>query len=146
MTDERTYPTRPFLAVSAAIVRDGKLLVVRRARQPGIGWHTFPGGGVELGETLEAAVEREVREETGLEVKAGPILEVFDRIVRDDAGRVEYHYVLVDFVCRVVGGELRAGSDASGVALVDFADLEACGVSQKAREVIARGAAAAGRI
>lgn len=105
MTDERTYPTRPFLAVSAAIVRDGKLLVVRRARQPGMGWHTFPGGGVELGETLEAAVAREVKEETGLDVSVGALIGHRDVIIRDPGGRVARHFVVLPFLARWTGGE-----------------------------------------
>src|SRR5262249_23572126 len=94
----RTYPTRPYLAVSAAIFRDGQVLIVRRARPPAHGLYTLPGGGVELGETLEQAVIREGREETGLAVAALAI-------ARDAAGRVERHFVILPFAARWVGGE-----------------------------------------
>jgi 8-oxo-dGTP diphosphatase len=101
----RTYPTRPYLAVSAAIVRDDRVLIVRRARTPAHGLYTLPGGGVELGETLEEAVIREVREETALDVAPVELVGFRQAIVRDTAGRIERHFVILPFAARLVGGE-----------------------------------------
>ena len=103
--DPRAYPTRPFLAVSAAIVRDGRVLLVRRARPPGRGLFSLPGGVVEAGETLEQAVTREVREETGLTVEPVTLAGHREAIVRDADGRVERHFVILAFACRWIAGE-----------------------------------------
>jgi 8-oxo-dGTP diphosphatase len=105
VADARTYPTRPILAVSASILRDGKVLVVRRARKPARGVYTLPGGGVEVGETLIEAVKREVREETALEVEPVALAGQREVIVRDAAGRVERHFVILSFACRWLAGE-----------------------------------------
>lgn len=105
MADARTYPNRPYLAVSAAIVRDGKLLVVRRARKPALNLYSFPGGGVEAGETLSEAVTREVREETGLDVEPVALAGEREVIVRDPEGRVERHFVILCFATRWRAGE-----------------------------------------
>jgi ADP-ribose pyrophosphatase YjhB (NUDIX family) len=94
---------------------------------------------LELGETLEAGVVREMREETGLEVDVGPVIEVFDRIMLDERERVRYHFVLVDYLCRPVGGELRAGSDVDRAIFVDPDGLAAYELTAKARAVIDRG-------
>jgi ADP-ribose pyrophosphatase YjhB (NUDIX family) len=114
---------------------------VKRAHEPLMGEWSLPGGAVELGETLEAACAREVLEEAGLVVKVGPVIEVFDRIMYDEAQAVQYHFVLVDYLCRPVGGAMRRGSDASDVALADPADLATYGLTQKALDVIAKGIA-----
>src|ERR1700751_2977424 len=105
--DERssTYPTRPYLAVSAAIFRDGRVLIVRRARPPAHGLYTLPGGGVELGETLEQAIIREVREETGLAITPLALVGFREALARDAAGRVERHFVILPFAAHWVGGE-----------------------------------------
>src|SRR5580658_10438409 len=100
MADGRTYPSRPVLAVSAAIIRDGKVLIVRRARPPAAGVYTLPGGGVEAGETLVEAVRREVREETALDVEPVALAGYREAIGRDDAGRVERHFVILPFAAR----------------------------------------------
>src|SRR5205823_1571233 len=100
MPDARAYPERPFLAVSAAIVRDGKVLVVRRARAPGNGLFTLPGGVVELGETLEQAITREVREETGIEIEPVALAGFREAIARDGNERVERHFVILCFASR----------------------------------------------
>jgi ADP-ribose pyrophosphatase YjhB (NUDIX family) len=105
MADARAYPDRPFLAVSAAIVRDGHVLVVRRARTPALGLHTLPGGVVEAGETLAEAVTREVREETGLTVEPVALAGHREVIVRDAEGRVRRHFVILSFAARWVAGE-----------------------------------------
>ena len=105
MPDERTYPQRPYLAVSAAIIRDGKVLVVRRARNPALGIYTLPGGGVETGETLMQAVTREVREETSLTVEPVALAGHREAIVRDAQGRVERHFVILCFAARWLSGE-----------------------------------------
>ena len=105
MADERTYPQRPYLAVSAAIVRDGKVLVVRRARNPALSLYTLPGGGVETGETLMQAVTREVREETALEIEPVALAGHREAIVRDAQGRVERHFVILCFAARWLSGE-----------------------------------------
>jgi mutator protein MutT len=110
---KRDYPNRPIVGVGAAIVRDGRVLLVRRAREPLAGEWSLPGGVVETGETLRAAAAREVLEETGLRVEVGEMLDVIDNIFPDGSGRAEYHYVLIDFLCRLTGGELHAQSDVS---------------------------------
>jgi 8-oxo-dGTP diphosphatase len=103
---ERTYPTRPYLAVSAAIFRDGRVLIVRRGRPPAHGLYTLPGGGVELGETLEEAIKREAREETGLEIAPLELVGFRQAIVRDPEGRVERHFVILPFAARWIQGEV----------------------------------------
>ena len=108
MADQRTYPQRPYLAVSAAIVRDGKVLVVRRARNPALNLYTLPGGVVETGETLTEAVSREVREETALEVEPVALAGHREVIVRDAQGRVERHFVILCFAARWRSGEAGA--------------------------------------
>jgi 8-oxo-dGTP diphosphatase len=105
VADGRSYPARPILAVSAAIIRDGKVLIVRRARPPAQGIYTLPGGGVEVGETLEEAVAREVREETALTVESVALAGYREAIARDTQGRVERHFVILSFAALWIAGE-----------------------------------------
>ena len=113
INDDRRYPTRPFLGVGALIFEDSKILLVERAKEPLKGYWSLPGGILETGEKLEAGIRREVREETGLEIEPLSIFEIFERIMPDAAGRPEYHYVLIDYLCRPTGGRLQAASDVS---------------------------------
>jgi len=112
-TDPRAYPQRPFLAVSAAIVRDGRILLVRRARPPGRGLFSLPGGVVEAGETLKQAVIREVHEETSLTVEPVALAGHREAIVRDAAGRVERHFVILAFACRWRAGEATPSEEVA---------------------------------
>jgi 8-oxo-dGTP diphosphatase len=107
----RTYPQRPYLAVSAAIFREGRVLIVRRARPPAHGIYTLPGGGVELGETLEEAVIREVREETALEIKPVALAGYRQAIARDAKGDVERHFVILPFAARWIAGEVSLNEE-----------------------------------
>jgi 8-oxo-dGTP diphosphatase len=107
----RTYPTRPYLAVSAAIFHDGRVLIVRRGRPPAHGLYTLPGGGVELGESLEQAVIREVREETGLAIAPLALVGFREAIARDAAGRIERHFVILQFAARWIGGEIALNEE-----------------------------------
>ncbi|HMF91130.1 MAG TPA: NUDIX domain-containing protein [Candidatus Angelobacter sp.] len=136
----REYPERPIVGVGAVIVekRDGaaRVLLVKRGAPPLVGEWSLPGGVVELSETLRAAAEREAREETGLTVQAGEVLEFFDRIIPGDGGRPKYHYVLVDFLCAVRGGELRAGGDAAEVAWASESELARYKLEAPAMQVI----------
>ena len=136
---DRGYPDRPVIGVGAVVLVDGQIVLVKRAHPPLMGEWNLPGGGVELGETLEQACAREVLEETGLVVSVGPVIEVFDRIMKDAAGSVQYHFVLVDYLCRAIGGNLCRGSDASDVTLADPAALDRYNLTGKAMDVIARG-------
>jgi ADP-ribose pyrophosphatase YjhB (NUDIX family) len=120
------------------IVQDGQVLIVKRKYDPLAGQWSIPGGAVELGETLEASVTREMLEETGLEIEVGPVIEVFDRITRDEQGNVRYHFVLVDYLCWPAGGRLRAGSDVAEAVFVPPSELEGYRLTTKAMEVIAR--------
>jgi len=139
-TDERTYPTRPYLAVSAAIFRDGKVLIVRRGRAPAKGVYTLPGGGVELGETLEQAVIREVREETALDIAPVELVGFRQAIARDAAGRVERHFVILPFAARYIGGEIALNEELTEA---DWRDPWAIG-GLKTTEGLAEVVAAAG--
>jgi len=138
MSSTRQYPDRPIVGVGGVIVDDGRVVLIKRRYEPLKGKWSLPGGGVEIGETLEAAVARELMEETGLEVMVGPVIEVFDRIMRDEAERVRYHYVLVDYLCWPVAGQLRAGSDVDAAVLVEPTDLKAYSLTAKATAVIER--------
>ena len=109
----RAYPSRPMVGVGAVVLIDGKIVLVKRRHEPLAGQWSLPGGTLELGETLEAGVAREMLEETGLVVDVGPVIEVFDRILLDERRKVRYHFVLVDYLCRPIGGTLKSGSDAS---------------------------------
>ena len=119
----RAYPARPVVGVGAVVLYAHRVLLVKRGHEPLKGEWSLPGGVVELGETLEAAIAREVREETGLEVAVGPIVDVLDRLLYDADGRVQYHYVLVDFLCRPSGGVVCCGSDAEAAEWVPLDDL-----------------------
>lgn len=110
---KRDYPDRPIVGVGAVVVKEGRALVVRRATEPLRGEWSIPGGMLELGEKLREGIAREVREETGLEVEVGEVLDVFDSIFPDSEGRMQYHYVLIDFLCSPVAGEVCASSDVS---------------------------------
>jgi mutator protein MutT len=121
----REYPEAPIVGVGAVVIDGTKVLLVRRGNEPLKGEWSLPGGALEVGETLQQGVVREVLEETGLTVTPAGVVEILDRIVRDEESeRVRYHYVLIDFVCRVIGGSPLVGSDADEVRWVDRAALD----------------------
>jgi ADP-ribose pyrophosphatase YjhB (NUDIX family) len=122
--------------VGALIFREGRVLLVRRGHAPSLGEWSIPGGALEVGETLAEGVKREVREETGLEVEPVATVDVVDRIARDETGRVQFHYVLVDFLCRVTGGSEAFADDAVGLRWAAMDDLEEA--APFTREVIAK--------
>ena len=140
---KRDYPDRPIVGVGAVIIDQGRVLLIKRGSPPLLGEWSLPGGVVELGETLRAAAEREALEETGLIVKAGEVVEVLDRIVPGKEGRPQYHYVLIDFLCTVHGGELCAGGDAADVRWARENELEEFKLEQPAVDVIGKAFSAA---
>ncbi len=133
----RRYPPRPVVGVGGVVFLDGRVLLIRRRFDPMAGRWSIPGGAVEVGERLDEALAREMREETGLDVDVGPLVELFDRVTRDDAGRVQYHYVLADYLCYARGGTLAAGSDVTEVALADPDALAPYDLTPKTLEVVA---------
>jgi mutator protein MutT len=139
MPDNRRYPQRPVLGIGALIFDRGKILLVERGKEPLKGCWSLPGGVLEIGETLEQGIVREVREETGLEVEPLKMLEIFERIIRDSQGAPEYHYVLIDYICRVTGGSLRAADDASRVAWVSRRQLSTYQITGGTLPVIEKG-------
>ncbi len=132
----RSYPGDPVCAVGAIIFRGNSVLLVQRGRPPAQGQWSIPGGLVRLGEALEAAVQRELHEETGLEVRPVEVGKVVDRIFRDRNGRVTYHYVIVDFICEAVNGEPEAGSDAVAARYVELSQLTQLDITEGTSDVI----------
>jgi ADP-ribose pyrophosphatase YjhB (NUDIX family) len=133
----RTYPARPYLAVSAAIFREGRVLIVRRARPPANGLYTLPGGGVELGETLEEAVVREVREETGLTIAPIALAGYRQAIARDDGGRVERHFVILPFAARWVSGEIALNEELAEAHWLSPAELPGLTATEGLAQIVA---------
>jgi 8-oxo-dGTP diphosphatase len=137
VADPRAYPQRPFLAVSAAIVRDGKILVVRRARPPAQGVFTLPGGVVEIGETLVEAVAREVHEETGMAIEPVALAGFREAIVRDPQDRVERHFVILCFASRWQAGEPVLNEELSEAHWLDPAELANLQTTAGLAEIVA---------
>lgn len=135
----REYPDAPVVSVGAVVLHEGRVLLVRRGSHPSRGQWSFPGGVVELGETCRDAVRREVAEETGLDVEVVGVVDVVDRVVRDPDGRVRYHYVIVDYLARPVGGGVvSAGDDADEVAWVPVSEAPLMHLTDGLCEVLAR--------
>lgn len=134
----RRYPKRPMVGVGAVIFRENRVLLVQRGREPALGKWSVPGGLVELGESLEDAVRREVMEEVGLEVAVKDMIVALDRVILDDSGRIEYHYILLDFLCESASGEPRPATDVRDCAFVPLDALSAYTLTSGTEEVIRR--------
>jgi ADP-ribose pyrophosphatase YjhB (NUDIX family) len=146
------YPGAPVVGVGGVIVKDGRAIVIKRANEPYKGQWSIPGGRVELGESLIDAVRREMREETGLHVSVGPVIEVFERIQRVDQparesashpGGVQYHFVIIDYLCMCDDGALCAGDDADDARWVTSEELDQYDIRESAKAVIRKGLAMA---
>jgi 8-oxo-dGTP diphosphatase len=133
----RRFPAHPIVGVGGVVIHNDRVLLGKRAHEPLMGEWSLPGGAVEIGETLEAAVARELFEETGLHVEVGPVIEVFDRITRASDGCVEFHFVIVDYLCSVVRpGELQPGSDVEALQWARENELSAYRLTDKALSVV----------
>jgi 8-oxo-dGTP diphosphatase len=139
----RQYPAQPIVGVGAVIMEQDKVVLVKRRFEPLAGQWSLPGGRLELGETLDAGLTREMLEETGLTVQVGPVVDVFDRILLDPERRVRYHYVLIDYLCRPIGGSLTHGSDVAAAEFVVTDDLARYRLTPKATSVIEKAVALA---
>lgn len=136
----RRYPPAPIVAVGVIILKDEspsgrRIALIRRDKEPARGLWTFPGGAVELGEEVRDAARREAKEETGLEVEIGEVAIVLDHVARDGSGRVQYHYIIIDFWAKPVGGTLQPGTDVSEARWASLADLDALEMTAKAEEI-----------
>ena len=136
MTSRREYPERPVVGVGGVVVSGGRALLVRRGSPPLEGEWSIPGGMLELGETLIEGVERELAEETGMEVRVAGLIEVFERISLDAEGRPQYHFVVLDYLCEAIKGDGRAGSDAREIAWATDAELAQYSLTPAATRVI----------
>jgi 8-oxo-dGTP diphosphatase len=136
---KREYPDAPLVGVGAIIIEQDRVMLVKRAHPPLAGEWSIPGGALELGETLRQAAAREALEETGLVVEAGGLLGVYDRILRDDDGRILYHYVLVDFLCRRTAGEPQAAADAAEARWFTRGEVSQLSLAEDTAEVIKLG-------
>jgi mutator protein MutT len=136
---KREYPDTPLVGVGEIIIEDGRVLLVKRGHAPLQGKWSIPGGVLEVGETLRKAVVREAHEETGLTIEPGELLGVFERVVPDEQGRMRYHYVLIDFLCRRVAGELIPADDAEEARWFRRDELGGLELARETEEVILTG-------
>ena len=141
---KREYPDSPLVGVGVVIIADGRVLLVKRGHPPLAGEWSIPGGMLEVGERVREAAVREVLEETGLTVETADLIGVYDRILRDSTGETHYHYVLIDFLCRRLAGELRAAGDADDVRWFTREEAERLPLPQDTAEVIRLGFEKAG--
>ena len=132
----REYPERPIVGVGGVVIAEERALLIRRAHPPLEGQWSIPGGTLEVGETLIEGVKRELAEETGTEVRVLEMIEVFERISRDDTERPKYHFVILDYLCELVGGEPHAGSDVTDVAWCHEAEMANYSLTPTATRVI----------
>jgi ADP-ribose pyrophosphatase len=130
------YPDAPRLAVGGVVIKDDRVLLVRRGKPPAFGEWAIPGGSVELGETLQQAVERELREETGITVRAGEICHTFEAVKRDDDGRVRFHYIIIDLMVEYLSGEPVPASDVTEAAWLTSGDLAAWPINATTLELL----------
>jgi len=121
---KRLYPNQPIIGVGAVIICDGKILLEKRKGEPGRGKWTVPGGLVELGESAEQTVMREVKEETNLEVEQPKLIDVVNNVTQDEDGRIKYHFLIVDYFVKLKGGKLKAADDAAELKWVKFSEVE----------------------
>jgi mutator protein MutT len=135
---KRVYPDKPVVGVGAVVVHEGKILLEKRKNAPGKGKWSIPGGLVELGESAEQAVGREVKEETGLEVEEPRLIDVVNNINLDEKGKTKYHYVIVDYLVKVRGGVPKAASDADEVKWVSFSEVEGYDLTESFRDFFRR--------
>ena len=150
MASSREYPEKPVIGVGGVIIDNERALLIRRGSEPLLGEWSIPGGTLELGETLEEGVARELLEETGVHVRVLELIEVFDRIYLKDSSsnsgkqnRPRFHYVIVDYLCERIGGEPRAGSDVTDVALAREEELEKFRLTETATRVLKKAFAMA---
>lgn len=135
----REYPQRPIVGIGVAVLRPGAALLVRRGNPPNVGAWSLPGGAQELGETTEQAARRELKEETGLVVGPLHLAGVVDSVTTDTAGRVRFHYTIIDYAALYEGGEIRAGGDITDVVWADVSDFDRYKLWSEARRIIAIG-------
>ncbi|MGC1401914.1 MAG: NUDIX hydrolase [Thermodesulfobacteriota bacterium] len=134
--DERSYPDRPWLGVGGIVFQGDRVLLVKRGKEPGRGKWSIPGGAVDIGEMVENAVKREIEEETGLQVEVLDLVAVFERILPDPQGKIFYHYVVLDYLCRVREGLLKAASDAAEADFFPLNQLSVLKLPQETERVI----------
>ena len=135
---KRLYPKQPIIGVGAVIIKDGKILLEKRKNDPGKGKWSIPGGLVELGESVEQTVIREVKEETGLEVEKPEHIDVVDNVIKDENGEVKYHFVIIDYFVKLKGGTMKATSDAEELRWVTFDEVEKYDLTKTFREFFQR--------
>jgi len=139
----REYPERPVIGVGGVVIQNGRALLIRRGKEPLSGQWSLPGGTLELGETINEGVCRELREETGLEVRVLELIEVFERIFRDSSNRPQYHFVILDYLCEAAAGTPRPGGDVTDVAFVAPEELNRYSLTEAVTRVLGKGFAMA---
>jgi 8-oxo-dGTP diphosphatase len=138
LIDRREYPERPIVGVGGVVIANGRALLIKRGYPPLQGEWSIPGGTLELGETLVEGVRRELAEETGIEVNVLDLIEVFERVTRDETGKVHYHFVILDYLCEAISGSARAGSDVTDVTWASEVELEQYSLTPTATRLIRR--------
>ncbi|MBI1986995.1 MAG: NUDIX hydrolase [Nitrospinae bacterium] len=135
-TSSREYPRYPIVGVGAVVLKDGQILLIKRLHEPGAGQWTFPGGAVELGEGLEEATLREVWEECGIRIAIRKLAGVVNRVIPDEEGRIQYHYVIVDYLAQPLSDQLKAGSDVAEAAWVPLNELDRYALASGMKEFL----------
>ena len=140
MTDSREYPNRPIVAVSGIVLSsDNKVLITRRANSPGKGLWSLPGGGIKSGEKMQIAVQREIKEECNITIRISKLIGVFDRIFYDKKDRVQYHYVIIDYLCYTDQTKIQPGSDVDDYAWILKSDISNYSFTHGVKELLIEG-------